>query len=161
MKKNEIQVTTRNSEETFRLGKNFVTSLKKEDVVALYGELGCGKTVFVQGACSGLGIEKEVTSPSFILMQRYVGRLPVYHFDFYRITSETEIEALDIEDFFYGEGISFIEWAEKAEYLLPESTFKIFFKRSIKKNKVVEGVRNITITVPSNRRISGYESFGH
>ncbi|MFO7890090.1 MAG: tRNA (adenosine(37)-N6)-threonylcarbamoyltransferase complex ATPase subunit type 1 TsaE [bacterium] len=160
MKKKDVQITTRNTEETFQLGKHFVSFLSKGDVVALYGELGSGKTVFVKGACSGLGIEKEVTSPSFILMQKYIGKVQVYHFDFYRITSEPEIEALDIENYFYSDGISFIEWPEIADFLLPESTFKIFFKRSIKNNNVVEGVRVITITVPRNRRISGYESFG-
>lgn len=161
MKTNEIRVTTRNTEETFQLGKQLVSALGKGDIVALYGELGSGKTVFVRGACSALGIENQVRSPSFMLMQKYTGRLPVYHFDFYRISSEVEIEALDIEDYFYGEGISFIEWPEMAEFLLPESTFKLVFKRSMKNNTVEKGVRIITITVPGNRRISGNESFGH
>ena len=161
MNKKDVQVTTRTSDETFQLGKHFVSSLRKGDVVALYGELGTGKTVFVQGACSGLGIEKGVTSPSFIIMQKYVGMMNVYHFDFYRITSEPEIEALGIEDFINGDGISFIEWPEISEFLLPESTLKIFFKRLIKHNKVLEGVRVINLIFPENRRIPGYESFGY
>jgi len=154
-KKSDFQVSTRSAEETYRLGKNFVSSLRKGDVVALYGELGSGKTVFVQGACAGLGITREVTSPSFVIMHEYTGDINVYHFDFYRINSELEIETLSIDDYFYEDRISFIEWPEIAETLLPGSTFKIFFKRLIKKNKIIEGGRIINISVPENRRING------
>ncbi len=155
MIKKNIQITTRSAEETFQLGKNFVSSLKKGDMVALYGELGSGKTVFVQGACSGLGIEKEVTSPSFIIMQEYSGKVHVYHFDFYRISSKLEVEALDIEDYLYGNGISFIEWPEMGESFFPESTFKVHFKRLIKDNRVVEGLRLIKVSLPRGRGVTG------
>lgn len=153
MRKKDVHVTTRAAEETFQLGKNFISTLKKGDVVALYGELGSGKTVFVQGACAGLGITKEVTSPSFIIMHEYYGEITVYHFDFYRISSSLEIETLGIQDYFYGKGISFIEWPEKAEHLFPPSTFKVYFYRSFKDNKVIEGKRIITISVPQSRKV--------
>jgi len=153
--KNDLQVITRNAEETYRLGKNFVSSLKKGDVVALYGELGSGKTVFVKGACAGLEITGEVTSPSFVIMHEYTGRINVYHFDFYRIKSGLELETILLDDYFYGDGISFIEWPEIAEPLLPDSSFKLFFKRLIEKNKIIEGGRVINISAPKNRRIKG------
>ncbi len=154
-KKNDLQVLSRSAEETYRLGKNFVSSLRKGDIVALYGELGSGKTVFVQGACTGLGITREVTSPSFVLMHEYTGNINVYHFDFYRIKSGLELEILSIDEYFYEDRISFIEWPEIAESLLPDSTFKIFFKRLITDNKIIEGKRIIDISVPENRRING------
>lgn len=153
MERRDVQIKTRTAQETFNLGKKFVSSLKEGDVIALYGELGSGKTVFVQGACAGLGVTKEVTSPSFIIMHEYSGKFMIYHFDFYRISSLTDIESIDIQDYFYGDGISFIEWPEIAETLFPSSTFKIYFKRSFKDNKVVEKVRMITISFPPGRKV--------
>lgn len=85
----------------------------------LIGELGAGKTCFVQGLARGLGIEDNVSSPSFVLLREYKGRLPLYHIDLYRLEQLSEIADLGLDDYFYGDGVSVIEWANRAPELLP------------------------------------------
>ena len=117
--------------ETISLAREFARRLVAGDVVALYGELGAGKTQFVKGVCLGLGLVEVVTSPSFIIMNEYKyarnggESLSVYHFDFYRIKSISEVYDLGIEEYFYGKGICLIEWADAAGPLLPPSRYDI------------------------------------
>jgi tRNA threonylcarbamoyladenosine biosynthesis protein TsaE len=101
------------------LGELLGASLAPGSVVALFGELGAGKTRFIQGVCRALGVARFVASPSFVLINEYRGRMPVYHFDFYRIQREEELAELGLEEYFYGEGVCLIEWAERALRLLP------------------------------------------
>ncbi len=98
-------------------------------VIALNGELGAGKTVFAQGVGLGLGVREPVTSPSFVLMNVYGGRLDLYHFDFYRLDEEDDLDALGLEEYFYGAGVVLVEWAEKFHRVLPSSRLEITITR--------------------------------
>ena len=115
---------TRSPEETQSLGVVLAERLEPGDLLALRGDLGSGKTCLIQGICRGLRVDDYVTSPTFILINEYAGRLqnqpvPVYHFDLYRIQTPEELEDLGAEEYFYGRGICLIEWAERAGDLLP------------------------------------------
>jgi tRNA threonylcarbamoyladenosine biosynthesis protein TsaE len=94
-------------------------------VVALYGELGAGKTCFVQGLVRGLGVVGHATSPTFVLVNEYRGPLPVHHVDAYRTTSLTELLDLGLLDLMGGDGVTLIEWADRAEPLLPEHAIRV------------------------------------
>ena len=122
-----FRVVTRSAEETVGFGRRLAEELRAGDVVALYGELGSGKTTLVRGIARGLGVSEdcEITSPTFVLMNVYPGRAPVYHFDVYRLSGAADLYDLGIEEYFYGKGISVVEWAEKAEALIPENAVKL------------------------------------
>jgi tRNA threonylcarbamoyladenosine biosynthesis protein TsaE len=126
--------TTQSEEETISLGSRFARRLAEGDVVALYGELGVGKTQFVKGVCTGLGVKEMVASPSFIIMNEYKGSrnglapISVFHFDFYRVKSQNEVHDLGIEEYFSGRGICLVEWAEVAKPLLPSHRYDITFR---------------------------------
>lgn len=115
------KLVTHSPEETFSFGRQFATSLGPGDIVGLTGGLGAGKTCLIQGICRGLGIEKhDVVSPTFILINEYQGRFPVYHFDFYRVNRPEELLNLGFEDYLDGSGICLIEWADRMKNsLLP------------------------------------------
>lgn len=117
---------SKSEDETILLGKNFATLLKAGDVVALYGELGSGKTKFVQGICLGLNVRESINSPSFIIMNRYEGDLVIYHFDFYRINSLDEVTEIGFDEFIYNDAVSLIEWAEKVKDILPKKRYEIY-----------------------------------
>jgi tRNA threonylcarbamoyladenosine biosynthesis protein TsaE len=138
-------------EATFSLGEKLAAGLRPGAVVAIRGELGSGKTVLVQGICSGLGVTGFVTSPTFTLIQEYPGRFQVYHFDFYRLQSLREIEDLDLERYFESGGISLIEWAERAGALLPEGRIDVAIERKAEDGKPAENVRRIRIEGPAGR----------
>ena len=124
------KMITRSEQETQALGKRFGEEARAGEVYALTGDLGAGKTVFARGFAEGLGVSTRITSPSFTLLQLHEdGRLPLYHFDLYRI--ETVDEAIDIgcEEYFHGAGVSLVEWAERAEELLPADTIHIRITR--------------------------------
>ncbi len=104
-----------NVAQTHRLGALLGALLEPGDVVLLQGDLGAGKTVFTQGIAAGLEIEGTVNSPTFTLLKEYFGRLPLYHFDLYRIESPDEVESLGFEDYFDSDGVSVVEWAERGE----------------------------------------------
>ena len=106
--------------ETVAYGGRRVQSLHAGDVLALAGDLGSGKTQFVKGLVAGLGSDDEVTSPTFTLIHEYTsGRLPVYHLDFYRLNHRDELRHLGLEDYFDGEGVCVIEWADRFPEILP------------------------------------------
>lgn len=119
---------THSVEETVAFGARFGQNLQSGDVVALIGNLGSGKTQFTRGICQGLGVAQPVTSPTFVLINEYDGNLPVYHFDFYRLESETEIRDLGIDDYFNDTGICVIEWAERGLNLLPENRIEVYLR---------------------------------
>ncbi|MDZ7261013.1 MAG: tRNA (adenosine(37)-N6)-threonylcarbamoyltransferase complex ATPase subunit type 1 TsaE [candidate division KSB1 bacterium] len=136
------KVLTRSEKETFQLGVQLAPLLRPGDVVALIGELGSGKTCLIQGICYGLGVKEPVTSPSFVLINEYQGRLAVYHFDFYRLTNEADIWALGCEDYFYGSGVCLIEWADRAFHILPSRRIEIrlrgLFKKGLENSREIE-----------------------
>lgn len=113
-------------EETFALGRQLGLKAAAGQIYCLDGELGVGKTVFTQGFAAGLGIEEPVNSPTFTILQIYEdGRLPLYHFDVYRIGDVSEMDEIGYEDCFYGEGVCLIEWAQLIPEILPEHVIRI------------------------------------
>ena len=120
--------------ETVQIAKNLAKQAKAGDVYCLSGDLGVGKTVFTKGFAKGLGIQEPVNSPTFTIMQIYEeGNLPLYHFDVYRIEDVEEMEEIGYEDYFYGEGVCFIEWAELIKEILPKDCKKIRIEKDISK----------------------------
>ena len=120
--------------ETFEIAKTLAKQAKAGDVYCLSGDLGVGKTVFTKGFAKGLGIKEPVNSPTFTIMQIYEeGNLPFYHFDVYRIEDVEEMEEIGYEDYFYGEGICFIEWAELIQEILPSHCKKIRIQKDFSK----------------------------
>ncbi|MBN2626884.1 MAG: tRNA (adenosine(37)-N6)-threonylcarbamoyltransferase complex ATPase subunit type 1 TsaE [Spirochaetales bacterium] len=103
-------------DETISLGRSIGSSLKTGDIVSLEGSLGAGKTTLAKGIIEALGVEETVTSPTFTIISEYIGRVPVYHLDLYRIEDEEELLHLGIDEILYGRGISLIEWIDR----LPE-----------------------------------------
>ncbi|MBU4310438.1 tRNA (adenosine(37)-N6)-threonylcarbamoyltransferase complex ATPase subunit type 1 TsaE [bacterium] len=120
-------IETKSATETINLGKRIGKLLQAGDVVALIGRLGSGKTTLTQGLARGLGVKRKdyVTSPSFTLIKEHKGRIPIYHIDLYRIDNIKEIFNLGYEEYFYGEGVAIIEWADKIRKLLPREVLII------------------------------------
>jgi tRNA threonylcarbamoyladenosine biosynthesis protein TsaE len=112
---------TQSTSETVRIGKGIGSLLRSGDVVALVGELGTGKTQFIKGIAEGLGVGKPayISSPSFTLINEYLGKVPFYHIDLFRLKTEKEAEELGLEEYFQGEGVTAIEWADKILSFLP------------------------------------------
>lgn len=110
-----IELRSASADETRRLGALLGGLLQAGDVILLHGDLGAGKTAFAQGIGDGLGVPGAVSSPTFTLLKEYAGRLPLYHFDLYRLDDPDELEALGFEQYFYGEGVAVVEWAERGE----------------------------------------------
>lgn len=115
-------ITLKNEQETKRFGIELGKSLEQGDVVALIGDLGTGKTALTKYIAQGMGIQDLITSPTFTIVQEYhSGRLPLYHFDVYRVSDTEEMHELGYEEYFYGQGVCVIEWADLIEELLPEN----------------------------------------
>jgi len=119
-------VETRSFEETLDLGDRLGRELQRGAVVALFGELGAGKTALIKGIARGLGIRQEVTSPTFTIVHEYGGgRLPLFHIDLYRLDSVAQALAVGIEDYLDGDGVTTIEWPENIERLLPANAVRV------------------------------------
>ena len=117
---------THNSKETYEIGFNMGKSAKAGDVYCLDGDLGVGKTVFTQGFAKGLGINEPINSPTFTIVQEYhEGRLPLYHFDVYRIADSDEMYEIGYEEYVYGDGVSVIEWPQLIDDILPEKRYDV------------------------------------
>ena len=122
------------AEETFAAGKRIGETAKPGMVLSLVGELGAGKTVFTQGLAKGLGIETPVNSPTFTILKVYgEGRLPLYHFYVYRIGDIEEMDEIGYEDYFYGDGVCLIEWANLIEEILPEDICRVTIEKAPEK----------------------------
>lgn len=120
--------------ETFELGYELGLKAQPGDIFCLDGDLGTGKTVFTKGFAKGLGIKEPVSSPTFTIVQEYhEGRIPFYHFDVYRISDISEMDEIGYEDYFYGEGVCFVEWAELIEELLPSKRMHIHIEKDLDK----------------------------
>ena len=137
-------VETNTPKETFDFGKKLGETAKAGTVYTLIGDLGVGKTVFTQGLAKGLEIDEPISSPTFTIVQVYEeGRLPLYHFDVYRIGDVEEMEEIGYEDYFYGNGVSLIEWANLIEEILPEQYIEIKIEKDLEKGF---DYRKITVT---------------
>ncbi len=127
-------IETFSAGETFALGQKIGRMAKAGAVYTLIGDLGVGKTVFTQGVADGLGIKEQVNSPTFTIMQVYEeGRMPFYHFDVYRIGDVEEMAEIGYEDYFYGDGVCMIEWANLVEDILPPVYTQITIEKDLKK----------------------------
>lgn len=127
-------IETFSAEETYTFGKELGKQAEPGQVYTLVGDLGVGKTVLTQGMAAGLGIEEPVNSPTFTIVQIYEeGRLPFYHFDVYRIGDVEEMDEIGYEDYFYGEGVCLIEWANLIEEILPERYTQITIEKDLTK----------------------------
>lgn len=125
---------TFSEEETFALGEKIGREAIPGQVYTLLGDLGVGKTVFTQGVAKGLGITEAICSPTFTIVQVYEeGRMPFYHFDVYRIGDIEEMDEIGYEDYFYGGGISFVEWANLIEELIPDNRIQITISKNLEK----------------------------
>ncbi len=119
-------------EETFALGKKIGRAAGPGQIYTLTGDLGVGKTVFTQGVAAGLDIEEPISSPTFTIIQVYEeGRLPFYHFDVYRIGDIEEMEEIGYDDYFFGQGICLIEWADLIEEILPENLIRVTIEKDL------------------------------
>lgn len=129
-----MKIISKSVTETIKIGKVIGKHLKSADIICLFGQLGSGKTVLVKGIAEGLGIRRDkIISPTFVLIrQHYQGRFPLYHFDLYRLDSSSAIFGLGYEEYFYDEGITVIEWADRLKYLTPKEFLKV--ELSIRKN---------------------------
>lgn len=128
-----MRIESFSREDTYLLGVKLGEEAKKGDIYCLSGDLGVGKTVFTQGFAKGLGIDEAVSSPTFTIIQQYMGRLPLYHFDVYRISDIDEMEEIGYMDYFYGDGVCLIEWAELITELLPSNRVCIQIKKDLDK----------------------------
>lgn len=140
--------------QTEAFGREFARKIGKGTVVALSGELGAGKTQFVKGLVAGLGSGADVTSPTFTLIHEYSGgRCQIYHFDFFRVEDRQSAERLGLDEHFFGDGVSIIEWANKFPGLIPTDAHWISFETKS------ETERTITVASPAIRdsRIAGHE----
>lgn len=125
LEKNKLKIIVQRIEETLVVGESIGKTAKKGEIIALNGNLGAGKTVLVKGIAKGLEISEEPNSPTFVILNTYEGKYPLYHFDFYRLNTESDLEDLNYTDFFYGEGVSVVEWAKRISEVFPENCIKI------------------------------------
>ena len=127
-------IETNSPEETFALGEKIGTEAQPGQLYTLIGDLGVGKTVLTQGLAKGLGIEEPICSPTFTIVQVYEeGRMPFYHFDVYRIGDIEEMDEIGYEDYFYGQGLTMVEWANLIEEILPDSYQQITIEKDPEK----------------------------
>lgn len=131
---NKTVIETKSEKETFELGFSIGKEAEPGEVYALSGDLGVGKTVFTKGVAAGLEVKEQVNSPTFTIVQVYEsGRLPFYHFDVYRIGDPEEMDEIGYEDYFYGEGLCLVEWADLIEELMPENTKWVTIEKDLEK----------------------------
>ncbi|MGN1318222.1 MAG: tRNA (adenosine(37)-N6)-threonylcarbamoyltransferase complex ATPase subunit type 1 TsaE [Lachnospirales bacterium] len=124
---------TYNEEETKKIGFEIGKNAKSGEIYCLKGDLGVGKTVFTKGFAEGLGITEHITSPTFTIVNEYYGKLPFYHFDVYRIGDSDEMYDIGCEEYFFGEGVCLIEWAELIEDILPSDVIWISIEKDLDK----------------------------
>ncbi len=132
-------IISRSAEDTIAHGQALAATFRRGDVLALRGDLGAGKTHFAKGVVAGLGSGAAVTSPTFTLIHEYPGgRLPVYHFDFYRLEDEDEALKIGLDEYLDGDGVCLIEWADKFSALLPDHTRWFAFTHQPDGTRVIE-----------------------
>ena len=124
-----MKIHTDSAEETFEFAKQYSETLQGGEVLCMYGDLGAGKTLFAQGLAAGLGIDGYISSPTFTIVNEYEGRLPLYHFDVYRIADPDEMYETGFDDYISGNGVCLIEWAELIQDIIPLPYTKITILR--------------------------------
>jgi tRNA threonylcarbamoyladenosine biosynthesis protein TsaE len=140
----KVSLISSSEEETKQCAQSLARQLKAGDIVLLQGDLGAGKTTFVKGLAQAFKVStKKVNSPTFVIMNYYKGKMPLYHFDLYRLERSKEIDTLDFDEYFYGEGISLIEWPERLGEYKPKQYYLVEFKHKS------ENQREICISYPS------------
>ena len=122
-------------DDTKKIAADMALKLKAGDVICLYGDLGAGKTAFVQGLAMGLGIDEHITSPTFTIVNEYEGCIPLYHFDVYRISDSDEMYEVGFDEYVYGEGVSVIEWPQLIEDILPDKRYDIEIKKDLSRGE--------------------------
>lgn len=143
------RLTMKSEQETRDFGRKLALNLRAGDVVALTGDLGAGKTALTKAIAEGLGVTEMITSPTFTIVCEYhSGRLPLYHFDVYRVSDPDELFEIGYEEYFFGQGVSVVEWADLIEDLLPRETISIYIAYG-------EGLteREYEITWPETREL--------
>lgn len=129
-----MQFNSNSADETYALGKHYGAQARSGDLYCLIGDLGVGKTIFTKGFAAGLGIEEAVTSPTFTIVNVYEdGKIPFYHFDVYRIEDISEMEEIGYEEYFYGKGVTFVEWANRIGPLIPKNSHWIYIEKDLEK----------------------------
>ena len=127
-----MTIETMSAEETFALGEKIGREAKPGTIMTLIGDLGVGKTVFTQGVASGLEIKEPISSPTFTIVQVYEdGRMPFYHFDVYRIGDIEEMDEIGYEDYFFGDGLCIVEWADLIAELIPENAVRVVIEKNL------------------------------
>ena len=139
-----MKLITHGENETEQAGAKLAEKLRAGDVVALFGDLGAGKTAFVRGLCRGLGIEYQVSSPTFTIVNEYPGKVPLFHFDMYRLNSADELFEIGWEDYLERGGICAVEWSENVKEAFLPGTIMVSIK------KIDENTREITAEVMDN-----------
>ena len=137
---------TNSEEETILAGERFGKTLVPGDVVAMYGDLGAGKTAFIRGVAKGLGLHGRVSSPTFTIVNEYLGPTPLFHFDMYRLKSSDELFDIGWEDYLERGGVCIVEWSENVPEAFTPETIRIEI------GKIDDSRRNIDIIMPENRR---------
>ena len=146
-----MQITTHSADETQALGKKLAESLRPGDVIAYFGDLGAGKTAFTRGIAEGLGVSEQVTSPTYTIVNEYLsGRLPLFHFDMYRLGSSDELFDIGWEDYLARGGVCAVEWSENVEDALQDA-----IRITIEKDSLVPDTRHITIEGGSRFALAG------
>lgn len=148
-----INVETHSFEETVEFGKKIGYILDNGDIICLSGDLGTGKTALTNGIAKSLGIDAYITSPTFTLVNEYEGRIPLYHFDVYRIADPDEMFDIGFEEYINGQGVTIIEWGEQIEEILPKEIIRIKITKNL--NKGLD-VREITVDF-IGEKYSGYQ----
>ncbi len=146
-----MQITTYSADETQALGKKLAESLRPGDVIAYFGDLGAGKTAFTRGIAEGLGVSEQVTSPTYTIVNEYLsGRLPLFHFDMYRLGSSDELFDIGWEDYLARGGVCAVEWSENVEDALQDA-----IRITIEKDSLAPDTRHITIEGGSRFELAG------
>lgn len=141
------KIESYSEKDTFDTARKLAEVSEKGDIYALVGDLGVGKTAFAKGFAEGLGIRESIVSPTFTILQIYEsGRMPLYHFDVYRIGDASEMDEIGYEDCFWGDGVSLVEWADIVRDIFPENTVKVTIEKDLSK-----GVDYRMITIESNK----------
>ena len=146
-----MQITTHSADETQALGQKLASRLAPGDVIAYFGDLGAGKTAFTRGIAEGLGVSEQVTSPTYTIVNEYLsGRLPLFHFDMYRLGSSDELFDIGWEDYLARGGVCAVEWSENVEDALQDA-----IRITIEKDSLVPDTRHITIGGGSRFELAG------
>lgn len=141
----ECVISSSSEEETINIGEELGKLLTTGSIIGLNGELGAGKTVFVKGIARGLNANEEPNSPTFVIMNEYEGRIPLYHFDLYRISSVEELEGIGYEDYFYGNGVTVVEWSDRVSGIFPDNTIRVEITIPDEPDDKAETLRKINI----------------